>query len=551
MNDLVLVKQREKRLDITKAEKESKKIVKELGTTEFGVPSTTMLKTQLYFEIEQLKKQGITPQMYVFYIDLDNLKMMNTFEGEELTDTYIKSLLEEYSKHITIGKNNRSDELVGIARNIHSEEEAIELQKVLSNISVGSPNRARLSGSVGYSHDFSKGLGQAILEAEERMAIDKKEKKSKDMNKAIGEENVEKHVEEIFTMMLDKLRINIEKLDEAERNLLEKNILGDKETFKKGLENPEKHHQDKYEKIVNSKSEEHVVDSIFARIEEEERKFDMQTSTQVVQPEVRQNIILAKILKENAMIGNNQEYFDKIEARKGIQKNNFLTNIILRNRQLCSVGLSNIKGLNDEKGHAICDEEIKKAVMQVQQILESNDIKIYNIIAAGISDIKFVIKKQDSEKTKTVIQQIEEVKTDLYMACDIQDLAVPLSVNKDLNKAPRNIKRATIKKDKPHEYYKMSVENASMKNNSSIQKKLNYCKIKNVGAIEKYKEKLLREFYNSNIFEMYANKEQKSKDEILKECLKRVLKTREKTEEGKQMQLPKTNREHKNEERTP
>lgn len=518
MNALITANEEKKKLNIKTLAKEADEIIEKIGTSKFGVPTASELKTNLYFEVERLKQQGKTPDMTIFYIDLDNLKTINRIQGEEKADQYIKELIEKYKQlGIEIGKDNNSDELIGVLRGEQDKEEKERIKSELSNCDVGT-----LSGSVGYSNEFEEGIGKTIQQAEEKMAKDKREKKRKELEEFVGEENLEEYIKQIFEKMLDRLRIDVEELDEYEKKILEKNIIGnkDRKTFVKTIEQDEKKKKDLMDSVQTAKKDEIIIDPLFERIRKMEQEFDLETSNQLVDPEVREKIILARILKESPMLGVKQEYFDQIESKKGFRKNNLFTHIALARRGVLTAGLSNIKGVNEVKGHMQCDEEITEAITKTQKILADNGIKPEVIIANGVSDTHFLIKKQEQQQMQEVIKKIEAISTDLYLAAAYEEM------NTQIGKAKKNtpiVKNVRLQKNTKHESYRRIVNSAESKNKRIIKKKHNNRKVTDIVAIENQKKQILRDLYYSNVFELYAEKLGKTKEEILDENFLKVL----------------------------
>lgn len=543
MNELIVSNGEKKKLNINQLAKEADEIIEKIGTSKFGVPTASELKTNLYFEVEHLKQQGKTPDMTIFYIDLDNLKTINRIQGEEKADEYIKELIEKYKQlGIQIGKDNNSDELIGVLRGEQDKEE-IEKRKVeLSNCEVGT-----LSGSVGYSNEFEEGIGKTIQQAEEKMTKDKKEKKRKELEELVGEENLEEYIKQIFEKMLDRLRIDVEELDECEKKILEKNIIGnkDRKTFVKTIEQDEKKKRDLINAVQTAKRDEIIIDPLFERIQKMGQEFDLETSNQLVNLEIREKIILARILKESPMLGVKQEYFDQIESKKGFRKNNLYTYLALGRRGVLTAGLSNIKGVNEVKGHMQCDEEIAKVNAEMQKILVDNGIKPEVIIANGVSDTHFLIKKQEQQCMQEVIKNMEAISTDLYLAVAYEEL------DTKIGKAKRNtpiVKKIRLQKDKKHETYRRIVNSAESKNKRIIKKKHNNRKVTDVVAIENQKEQILRDLYYSNVFQLYAEKLGKTKEEILDEIFLKVLyPTKEQTQEPKDRTQTNTKKEKEEE----
>lgn len=498
--------------EIRQTEKEAKEIIEKLGTSELtDAPTATALKVKTYYEIEENPKESY----YVYYIDIDNVKVANLLVGEKQTDNYIAELIKKYNEKITVGKDDKSDELFGIAKGI-SEEEAIEMKNILSSMEVEmSETGEKLGSSIGIQR-VENSLQEALKIAEEKMEEDKKQRKEKQRKDISQNKDVKENIKELYKLLLDKVRIEVKRLDDLEKKELEQNILGKKGSFTESIEVPQKK-LEKFYKDLEEMQEDKVEDKTFARIYEYERQFEEYYQDKEVTQEQKEEFVLAKILKDNPALGVSQKYADTIIAEKLLNQKLVVKYANLRDQTLITVGITKIKVLNDlYKSHARCDEEIKKTLESIQNVFMENGVKPGFIIGNGVSEFHFMIKGISQTKKQEIIEQISNLDTELIIAASGKEVIK----NKRESKAIRSSK---FGKRKPVKLFNNLINRAENKNSMVVKEKQDVQKVRDIDVIEYYKRQIFKDFMKSNVFKEYVEQRGITEEELLKECIEELF----------------------------
>lgn len=366
-----------------------------------------------------------SPNGTIIMADINDLFVANKFRGKEqvnimlgnMINTIKNTLNESECVNYKIGK--MGDEIY-IYTPDKNEQEASEIVNKINNI-----KENELTISAGLSSNLSKGLINAINEADKNMTINKSKFKSERLKSICGN-NLEKIINNVIENQLDKMRINLDQLKNNNKSDL-------RNTFDKAVEDLDIEeiilNMDKPKKLDLSDEED--------TFEKLKKKYnDEATLIYGNNPKLINEYVLASMISKHPVENVvNSEFFQALEYKKVYKRIKKDKNI--NNFNILAMDLSGLKVINDTLGHEEGDKAIADALEYIKTTLKENKIKTYSdIIAKSAGDSYVLIEEINDDSKDNILTNIhkygtsEDSKYNMSIICSTQSID-----KKDLNKS--------------------------------------------------------------------------------------------------------------------
>lgn len=358
-----------------------------------------------------------SPTGSIIMADINDLFVANKFRGKEKVNVMIGNIINtiktnlDESNCINYKLGKMGDEIY-IYMPDKDEQEANTIVDKLHEI-----RENELTISAGASSNLSKGLVNAINEADKNMTINKSKFKSKRLKSLCGN-NIDKVVNNVVATQLDKMRINLSQLKNSNkpdlRNTFDKAIeeLNVEELFSKAEDSPDTNSSEK-EDTFEKQKEKYTT----------EAKLLYGNNPELIQEYVLANMI-SKHTVENVV---NAEFFQGLgykQAYKNIKKDKSKTDF-----DILAMDLSGLKVINDNFGHEEGDKAIADALEHLKAKLKENKTKMYSdIVAKGAGNSYVLIERlhgHSKDKLLTDIQRYGTTKDSNYnmsIICSTQNV---------------------------------------------------------------------------------------------------------------------------------
>jgi diguanylate cyclase (GGDEF)-like protein len=358
-----------------------------------------------------------SPEGSIIMADINDLFVANKFRGKEKVNGMIKNIIN--SVKTTLDENQCQDYKIGkMGDEIYiyvpdkNEEEAKIIFDKLKEI-----KENELTISLGSSSNLSKGLISAINEADKKMTINKSEFKSERLKSICGND-LEKIIDTVVEIQLDKMRIDLQQLKSSNKPDL-------RNTFDKAIEQldidvitSEMNKKDK----IKPTAKEDIFDKLKKKYINEGKALYGENS------ELINEHVLANMLSKHPVEGViNSEFFQGLEYKKAFKS--IKKDKAAKSFDILAIDLSGLKGINDTYGHEEGDNAIFDALKHLQTTLKHKDTKMYsNIIAKGGGNSYVLIEKLNNESKNEMLSDIQKYGTDkdskynMSIICSIQNV---------------------------------------------------------------------------------------------------------------------------------
>jgi|GEM_PF-2478584 len=358
-----------------------------------------------------------SPEGSVLMADINDLFVANKFRGKEKVNGMIKNIINNMKT--TLDENQcpgykmgkMGDEIYIYMPGKNEQETNVVFNK-LKMI-----KEDELTISLGYSSNLSKGLICAINEADKKMAVNKSEFKSERLKSICGND-LEKIIDTVVEIQLDKMRIDLQQLKSSNKPDL-------RNTFDKAIEQLDIDviisSMDKKDKI-HPTAKEDTFDKLKRKYINEGKALYGENN------ELINEHVLANMLSKHPVEGViSSEFFQGLEYKKVF--NSVKKDKLAKSFDILAIDLSGLKCINDTFGHEEGDNAIFDALQHLQTTLKSKNTKMYsNIIAKGGGNSYVLIEKLDSDSKKDILSDIQKYGTDkdskynMSILCSVQNV---------------------------------------------------------------------------------------------------------------------------------
>lgn len=364
------------------------------------------------------------PKGTVFMGDINDLFQANKNRGKKEVNLMLKRMVDRMKGTIEISGNKdykigkMGDEIyVYIPNKTLSDTE--ELVHQLQRITVG-----ELSLSMGASDNLSKGLTNALNEADLIMCENKKEFKLAKLRKVCGN-NLDKIINSVVSTQLDKMRLNLD-------NLKEKNKADLRDTFAKAVNQVDA--ESLVESVENKKTKENsdieVQKDSFKELQDKYTEEAYYVYGVNASEKLIKEYVLSQIISRHPVDGvMNATYFHGAGYKKvcsNIKKSKDKNDDV----DVLVTDLSGLKAINDAYGHEEGDLAIYESLQYLKDIIDEAGISTYSDIIAKGGGNSFVLmeKLSEAQKEKLTSQLLKygsepESKKKLSILCSVQSMS--------------------------------------------------------------------------------------------------------------------------------
>lgn len=366
-----------------------------------------------------------SPEGTILMADINDLFVANKFRGKEKVNVLIKNMISKIKN--TLDESECSNYKIGkMGDEIYvympdkNETQSAEIVDKLHGI-----REKELTISVGASSDFSKGLINAINEADKKMTVNKSAFKSKRLKNICGN-NLNKIIDTVVETQLDKMRLNLENLKSSNKPDL-------RNTFDKAIE------QLDIEEITSSLNKNSAVEPVHEEDTFEKLKNKYTNEAKFIHgdnPKLVNEYVLANMLSKHPVEGViSSEFFQGLgykDVYRNIRKDKSSKAV-----DLLAIDLSGLKAINDTLGHEEGDNAISDALLHLKTTLDNKNAKMYSeIIAKGGGNSYVLLDNMPDSMKNDVLSQIQnygtngESKYNMSIMCSIKTID-----KKDLTKS--------------------------------------------------------------------------------------------------------------------
>lgn len=408
----------------------------------FPVDKSDYVKYSAHFMCEN------DPDLCVFFADCDNLRIANEMAeikakeinsemaesmglsdiselpdpitGEEIVDQDIRCVLSKIKEINTeYGYNSallglQGDEIFIAIPHIKQED----IQKLYDSYS--EIQSGLITISVGYCNDMSQGVESAFVKAE-KASKEVKLKKKNTNRKTIFKDDADKVLSEELKGLLSQLRINVENLNQQQKQSLKTNISS---SFKESLKTTDSIISDVKSSLLESPEE----NSIAQTIAKLDNKF---STTCSIYPEQRMHLIIAQVLSQTPVEGIPKlEYFLHQQLAHSLPHSKKATLNRYSDARLATIEFSGIKDINDTYGYTECDQRVYQNLTKIQELISTSGIKTLTpIFSRHISSHGFLISEDQLSKFEQLSNDIDLMPSDFKISITSTGLVENLNPN--------------------------------------------------------------------------------------------------------------------------
>jgi diguanylate cyclase (GGDEF)-like protein len=358
-----------------------------------------------------------SPQGTIIMADINDLYAANKGREKEEVNGMIKKIINKIRD--TLDENEcinykiaKMGDEIYIYTPDKNEQEANAIIDELHTIMVD-----ELTISAGASSDLSKGLINAINEADKKMTINKSNFKSERLRSVCGN-NLEKITNTIVETQLEKMRINLKQLKNSNASDL-------RNTFDRAIE------QLDLEKIPFDISAKEQPQSLTNEDSFENLKNIYASQAKALygnNPQLINEYVLANMLSKHPVEGVIQsEFFQGLEYKKAYK--NIKEDKESKSFEILAIDLSGLKTINDTLGHEEGDKAIADSLYHLKTTLESQGIKTYSDIIVKSGGDSYVLTEELTKNNKdNVINDVQNygtndnAKYNMSIICSIQNI---------------------------------------------------------------------------------------------------------------------------------
>lgn len=436
---------------------------------------------------EMIKKD---PNGTLIMTDINDLFVANQNRGKREVNTLIAAIIESTKKEL-VASNCSNYQMGKMGDEIYiyiqdkNETETADIVNALGKI-----KKDELTMSAGSSSDFSMGLISAMNMADKKMTINKANFKADRLKETCGE-NLDKIIDIVVSTHIDKMRLNLANLKEANRSDI-------KNTYTKAVNNLD------INQLINSsksKTDQNFSNDKSDSFSNLKRQYYSEAYLMFGDNEKAiEEYILASIISKHAVPGViSSEFFQGME-NKAVAKKVFKDKA--PSFELFSIDLSGLKAINDTAGHEEGDAAIFDVLEYFNSSLKSLDIKQYSdIIAKGGGNSYVFIEKLPEDK-KAELQTL----LSNYSNQSKYNISI-MSASKTIEKSEVS-KRSFLKVSNSH----LTEIETNLQNQSFVRK------LNDVGEIQNCIKNIYKQIINLNDIQFLAN----NTDNLHKNVFERV-----------------------------